>query len=113
MEFVTSAILGGILYDFAKIGTGALSEYLKASIKGYLFTEEEIQVLSSIIDETKQMPNLSKEAFSENLSKNHQMIALLEKMNDKGETVQINTVTENYGAVMGNNYGTMNFGSKK
>ncbi|MDO9305474.1 MAG: hypothetical protein Q7T77_09085 [Sulfuricurvum sp.] len=113
MDFFTSAILGGILYDFAKIGTGALSEYLKASIKGYMFAEEEIEILSSVIDTTKQIPNFSKETLLENLCKNNQITALLEKMNDKGGTVQINTLTENHGAIMGNNYGTMNFGSNK
>lgn len=109
MEFVTSAILGGILYDFVKIGTVSLSEYMKTSIKGYLFTNEELGLLSSIVDESKNANNFSKEVLAETIEKHSEILPLMKKMNDAKVVVQINNIETNNGAVFTDNYGTLNF----
>lgn len=113
MEFVTSAILGGLLYDFVKMGTLSLSEYMKTSIKGYLFSNEELELLSSIVDETKKEDSFSKEVLTVALDKHSEILPLLKKINDSSIVVQINNIETNNGAVFADNNGTLNFNFNK
>lgn len=113
MEFITSAILGGLLYDFVKVGATSLSEYMKTSIKGYLFSNEELGLLSSIVDETKSADNFSKEVLTEALDRHLEILPLLKKMNDTSIVIQNNNIETNNGAVFADNHGTLNFNFNK
>lgn len=113
MEFITSAILGGILYDFVKTEASSLAEYMKKSIKGYLFTDKELKLLSSIVERTKNVHDFSQEVLIEALDGESEVLPLLQKMNDAKNVVQINNIETNNGAVFADNHGTLNFNFNK
>lgn len=109
-EFITSSVLGGLLYDSTKKGLNYLNENVKSLIKGYLFNDEEVAVLTKIATEVSVKESYSKIDFVRALEANQEAQNIIQGLQEKKVTIQINNIQTNNGAVMGDNHGTMNFG---
>jgi hypothetical protein len=57
MEFISSAVLGGLLWDSLKAGAVMTSVYLKEQLQDYLFDEATLLKLNDL---TRQLPEKSK-----------------------------------------------------
>jgi len=107
MEFLTSSILGGIIYDIAKNNIANFNEKLKNSIKGYIFNDDEIALLNQIANDIIKKDNYTKEDFIKTISSNQKIQHIIQKLEEK--KISINNIQNNNGIVMGDNHGTINF----
>lgn len=60
MDFISSAILGGVLYDCFKVASTVNADFLKEKLKGWVFDDETLYELTNKVNDL----NVSK--FGEN-----------------------------------------------
>jgi hypothetical protein len=65
MEFISSAILGGLLWDTIKMGVPITLEHIKKKAQGYIVDET---IVAKIDDLTQQTPDRFKASKSELIS---------------------------------------------
>ncbi|WP_419768089.1 hypothetical protein [Arcobacter sp.] len=98
-EFLTTTLLGGIIYDLMKIGVSNSYELAKRSLKDFTTSEDEIRYLKLILEKdilTKSA--LSKEKIIDILDNNEKISFLIKKVKrmnvNYAETININTINK-------------------
>ncbi len=59
MDFITSAVLGGILYDLLKAGSIVTTEHLRKQLSGYLFDDA---IAAQVIEQIGYLPKPAKDS---------------------------------------------------
>jgi sugar/nucleoside kinase (ribokinase family) len=91
MEFFTSAIISGIIYDSAKYGITNLKEYLSDQLKELVLSDEEIQVLEKSREEIIKNKNYTKNDFINYFESNENILNII-----NNNAININTININY-----------------
>lgn len=114
MEFIASAILGGLLYDAAKSGLSSTFDIVKIGLKDLLLSEEEVSAISSVLEKEKINNHSTKQQFEEAIAKTDNIEDLLKSISSKNKTIQNNKIDTVNGAVIGTNTAPINmtFGKK-
>lgn len=69
MEYLTSVVLSGLTYDLLKEGLRIKADTLKKKIRGWVFTEDELEVLATHINRIPNIEDLNESAIARNLDK--------------------------------------------
>lgn len=69
MEYLTSVVLSGLTYDLLKEGIKVKASTLKEKIRGWIFTEDELEVLATHINQIPNIEDLNEAAIARNLNK--------------------------------------------
>ena len=111
MEFITSAILGGIVYDSLKSGVYKFSCILRDKLKNYLFKTEELEAIENIVEANCFNQDTTLEEINTILSSSDEIQKIINNKNLVSQ--QINNLNDNYGAIIGTNTGEINLNIKK
>jgi len=111
MDIITSAVLGGIIYDSLKFGTYKFGGTLREKLKSYLFKNEELEVIEDIVEQNSLNKDTTIEEINSILSKSDKIQKILNNKNTISH--QSNTLKDNYGAIVGNNSGEIKIDIKK
>lgn len=103
MEFITSAILGGIVYDSLKSGVYKFSCILRDKLKNYLFKTEELEVIEKIVEANCFNQDTTLEEINRILSGSEEIQKIISNNNLISQ--QTNNLNNNYGAIVGTNTG--------
>ena len=107
MDFITSAVLGGILWDTLKTGTPMTLDYIKGKAQGYIL---DAPTLAKLEDLSKQVPAEAKES-KESLVyyiENHQEWKAVSKQIIKSKNFTQNINGENAKGVQADKIDTLN-----
>lgn len=108
MDFITSSILGGLLYDSAKFGFQNSIELVRSSLKKFILTDDEVQQLALAIENDGLNKESSKKEFEKAIDKIDNIEELLKtitKNSKVNQNIKIDTLN---GANVGVNDGTIN-----
>lgn len=111
MDFITSAILGGIVYDSLKLGTYKFSGILRDKLKNYLFKTEELEAIENIVEANCFNQDTTLEEINTILSSSDEIQKIINNKNTISH--QSNMLNDNYGAIVGNNYGEIKIDTKE
>lgn len=112
MDFITSSILGGIIYDSLKYGTYKFSAILKDKVKNYLFEKDELEAIENIVESNSFNKDTSLEDINSILLSSDVIQRIIDSKNTNSQ--QINNLNDNYGAIVGNiTGGEININIKK
>lgn len=108
MDFFTSAVLGGLLYDALKIGLPSL-DTIKSILTPYSIGDTECKIIEDELKHFDTSVDFSKEELIAYLERNSQISSII-----KSTSSQINNIGTVNGPVINTNSGTMtfNFGNK-
>lgn len=111
MDFITSSILGGIVYDSLKFGVYKFSGLLREKLRKYAFSDEELEIIENLAETNLLNANSSIDEIHNALKSSNEIENLLKSK--KSSVTQINNITNNYGAVIGQNSGEIKIDAKK
>lgn len=103
MGFITSAILGGIIYDSLKFGTYKFGGILRDKLKSYLFKTEELDAIENIVETNSFNKDTTLEEINTILSASEEIQKIISNKNLISQ--QTNHLNNNYGAIVGTNTG--------
>lgn len=88
MDFVTSAVLGGVLYDYVKSGVKLTGDVVKAVLKDYFFPDDQVaELVAQELQKPEYQQAESKEALTGLIEQNTMLIDAINKMNEAPTTV--------------------------
>jgi len=104
LEFFTSAMAGGVIYDFMKYGGKASVGFLKDKIKNIVLTDEELNLLAEDLNKISEKVDVnSVEEFNDAIKDNSIIKELYSKYGKTVTTINQN-VNGNYNvSIAGNN----------
>ncbi|MFW5388658.1 GapS6a family protein [Yersinia sp. 2542 StPb PI] len=95
MEFMTSTILSGVLYDGFVKGVKISAEFLKDKLQGWLFDDELIEELANKLKQL-DLDELGQHAIKKRLENNQEIIKCMQNIKQE----------QSIGVVSQNHYGT-------
>ena len=107
MDFITSAILGGLLWDGMKAGLPLTLDYIQSKAQGYILDDS---TLTKLEDLSKKLPETAKNAKDELIAyiENDQQWKAVSKQIVKSKKFTQNITGENAKGVQANTIGTLN-----
>ena len=108
MEFITAAILGGLLYDTAKLSLSTTVDIVKVGLKSLILTDDEIIIISESLEANSINSGSSLQQYEEAINKIENIDELLKSISYKNETIQNNKIGTVNGAVIGTNTAPIN-----
>lgn len=115
MDFFTSAVLGGLLYDALKVGMISL-DLIKSKLSPYSVDESDCKIIEEELRNFSHSSSFTEEEFIAFLHNNSRISSIVEsKANVHISTHQTNHITTLNGAVIDTNTApiTFNYGSKE
>lgn len=111
MDFISSAILGGIIYDSLKFGAIKFGGLFREKLRKFSFSENELAIIENLVETNSLSKESTLEKINLILESSNEIQSLISKKNDS--VTQINNVENNYGAIVGNNPGEIKIDIKK
>lgn len=111
MDFITSSILGGILYDSLKFGAIKFGGKIREELRKFSFSEDELSIIENLVESNSLSKESTIEEINSILESSNEVQELLSQKNDS--VTQVNKVKNNYGAIVGNNSGEIKIDIKK
>jgi len=111
MDFITSSILGGVLYDSLKFGAIKFGGLVREKLRKFSFSDEELNILENLVESNSLNKESTIEEINSILNSSMEITQLLDKKNSS--VTQINKVKTNYGAIVGSNTGEIKIDIKK
>lgn len=96
MEYLTSVVLSGLTYDLLKEGIKVKASTLKEKIRGWVFTEDELEVLATHINQIPNIEDLNEAAIARNLDKDPIIQNIL---SNSKQVVTENTIAQSHSGV--------------
>lgn len=103
MEFITSAILGGIVYDSLKSGVYKFSGILRDKLKQYLLSEKELEIIENIVEDNCFNQDTTLEEINTILFGSEEIQKIISNKNFISQ--QTNHLNNNYGSIVATNTG--------
>ncbi|MCM2529898.1 hypothetical protein NDN17_15460 [Shewanella algae] len=91
MDFVSSAVMGGILYDGFKVAGAISADFLKAKLTGWIFEDKTIEELASKVNEMG-LSDYHDRGIQKRLEESSEIMALLEKITASVNVTNISQV---------------------
>jgi hypothetical protein len=111
MDLITSSIVGGIIYDSLKYGTYKFSGILREKLKNYLFEKDELEVIENIVEINSFNKDTNLDIINSTVLSSDSIQKIINNKNIMSK--QVNTLNDNYGAIVGNNTGKIKININK
>lgn len=111
MDFITSSILGGIVYDSLKFGAYKFGGTLREKLRNFTITSEELSIIEDLVELNSLNKDSTIEKINSILDSSKEIKQMLEKTNSS--LAQINHITNNYGSIVGQNSGEIKINNKE
>lgn len=93
MEYLTSVVLSGLTYDLLKEGFKIKASTLKEKVRGWVFTEDELEVLATHINQIPNIEDLNESAIARNLDKD---LTIQNILNNSKQVISGNTINQSH-----------------
>ncbi len=112
MEFLSAAILGGMIYDGVKYFGKVTYDFLKDKLRKWKMRDEDLRILEIEINNAPESAMENEEKFEEYLKQNKNIERVLEQIKNNGDYIVANdnstvitnpTMNGNSKIIMGNN----------
>lgn len=103
MEFLTGAILSGIVYDMIKLSVAITADDLKQQLRGWIIDDVTAIQLATSIKQIENLEDMSEAAISRKLQSIPEMEALLSSIKPVQNYTQINQTHNGTGDNIGGN----------
>ncbi len=80
MDFMTSAMLSGIVYDMVKRGVGMSMDSLKSRLNYWLVDDNVIKEMSTRLNELNINESMSERAIQEHIERNESLMKLMQNI---------------------------------
>lgn len=92
MEYLNEVVLSGVIYDVFKHHAKLASDKLKASLKGWLISEDEIQAIVERVNKIENIEDLNEKAIAQRLKNDEIIQKIIQnvKQDNSSTTVQQN-----------------------
>ncbi|OFS11082.1 hypothetical protein [Hafnia sp. HMSC23F03] len=94
MDFISSTILSGLLYDGLKVGVVISTNYIKESLKNWLIDDKTAQIVAEKVAQLGINDDLSESAIKNRIESDPELIAILSHIKATPQTI-INNSTHN------------------
>lgn len=91
MEFITSAVLSGILYDMLKHQVSLTAGNLKEKLQGWLIDDSMANAVETELEKLQLSNEMSESAIVKRLDGSNELIALLKEVKPTKQTTIIQT----------------------
>jgi hypothetical protein len=118
LEFLTTTVVSGVLYDIIKTGAKLTVEAIKEKFRGWLLTDTDLTKITERVNTAPDMAKSSSKYLEAFLEENADLLGIIKSA--RHENIGLNIEGPNYGtanytkeinqgnASTGNNYGTVN-----
>lgn len=108
MDFVTSSVLGGLLFEAIKLGFTSTVEIAKEGLKQLILSDEEMDAIVSALNNSNISETSTQKDIEEAIEKMDKKESVFQSINEKNKSNQINKIQTVNGAVIGTNFGEIN-----
>ncbi|MFW2502369.1 hypothetical protein [Clostridium diolis] len=115
MDILSSAILGGVIWDGIKFGGTLTVDHLKKSLKKWLLKDEEYEAIVKTINEAQSEYKRTDKFITAFVDDNKEICKIIERINsdNKNEATVNQTIYENKGNVFGTVNGNININGEQ
>lgn len=110
MDFITTTILSGAIYDLFRSGVALGAEQLKNKLKDWLVSEEQAHEMVLLLNESGIHEDLGQHAIKRRINENPSLLELLKAIKSNEKTTQI-TQQVDAGVSVVNDGGEVSIGS--
>ena len=103
MEFLTSAILGGIFYDVVKEGVKLTGGYVKKMLKNWILDDKDCETLARTINEAPEALKKTEKFMEAYLDDNADVKEILSRTSPVNQYMQSNNTFDQSPNQQGNN----------
>ncbi len=100
MDFITSTIVSGLVYDCLKKGVQLCSEEIKSSFQGWLIDDVMARKLEAELGKLELSDELSEKAIEKRLQQSQELMAVLNEI-PKDTTINITQIHNGTGDIIG------------
>lgn len=97
MDYLTTTMLSGVIYDVIKKGFQVSIITLKSKLKDWFITDHELEILVERINNIEQLEDLNESAICKRLEKDCVIKNLLVNIQQDNSTSQVNQSHSGYG----------------
>lgn len=103
MDFISSTILSGLLYDALKTSVIISTSYIKESLQNWVIDDKTAQLLATKVAQLDINRDLSESAIKNRIDSNPELMAILSHIKPISQTVTHNSIHNGTGDIVHGN----------